>query len=97
MISRDRLYSQLAGLALGDFADIVEGTRVVEGKLRLFLKDRSFLISGFRQRKKESMPITGREEMWMGRSIDITICRIERQKGLKPTQDISTIGQRKTF
>lgn len=43
MISRDRVYSHLARLALGDFADIVEGTRVVEGKLRLFLKDRSFI------------------------------------------------------
>jgi len=39
MIDRDRTYSQLARLAASDFADIVNGTRVIEGKLRLFLKD----------------------------------------------------------
>jgi hypothetical protein len=37
MISRDDIYSQLAQIALSDFADIVEATTPIEGKLRILL------------------------------------------------------------
>jgi len=43
MLLRDKIYSQLAQVALSDFADIVEGTRIIEGKLRILLKDESFI------------------------------------------------------
>lgn len=43
MISRDKKYSQLAQIALSDFADIVEGTVAIEGKLRILLRDESFI------------------------------------------------------
>lgn len=43
MIPRDRIYSWLAQLALANFADIVEGTKIIEGKLRLLLRDQSFI------------------------------------------------------
>ena len=52
MIPRDRTYSRLAQLALGDFADIVEGTRVIEGKLRLLLMDQSFIDIWLSAKKK---------------------------------------------
>lgn len=52
MIDRDRVYSWLARLAASDFADIVDGTRVIEGKLRLFLKDRSFIDIWLSVKKK---------------------------------------------
>jgi len=59
MTFRDRIYSQLARLALSDFADIVEGTKFIEGKLRLLLKDQSFIdITTFLIEKPEnSKPI----------------------------------------
>jgi len=43
MTERDKIYSQLTKIALGDFTDIVDGTKVVEGKLRILLKDESFI------------------------------------------------------
>jgi hypothetical protein len=43
MRQRDKIYSQLTKIALGDFTDIVDGTKVVEGKLRILLKDESFI------------------------------------------------------
>ena len=43
MLPRDRAYARLARLALKDFGDIVEGTKLIEGKLRLLLSDGSFL------------------------------------------------------
>ncbi|MEW5767202.1 MAG: DUF6516 family protein [bacterium] len=52
MISRDKLYSQLTQIALNDFADIVEGTKVIEGKLRILLKDESFIDIWFSVKKR---------------------------------------------
>jgi hypothetical protein len=43
MPPRDKIYSQLAQVALGDFGDIVEGTKNIEGKLRILLRDESFV------------------------------------------------------
>ena len=36
-----KLYEELSTIALTEFADIVEGTRMVENKLRIFLVDGS--------------------------------------------------------
>jgi len=52
MIPRDRVYSRLARLAMSEFADIVEGTKVIEGKLRLLLKDRSYIDIWLSAKKK---------------------------------------------
>ena len=43
MIHRDRVYAQLEQIALSVFSDIVESSRIVEGKLRLILCDGSFI------------------------------------------------------
>ena len=43
MMYRDRVYAQLEQIALSDFSDIVESSRIVEGKLRLILCDGSFI------------------------------------------------------
>ncbi|MGR3318837.1 MAG: toxin-antitoxin system TumE family protein [Candidatus Anammoxibacter sp.] len=52
MIPRDKTYSQLIQLAITDFADIVEGTKLVEGKLRLMLRDESFIDIWLSLKKK---------------------------------------------
>ncbi len=43
MTCRDEIYSQLSQLAIAKFADIVNGTKIVEGKLRIILKDESYI------------------------------------------------------
>ena len=43
MIPRDQMYERLALLALEEFGDIVEGTKLIEGKLRLLFIDGSFV------------------------------------------------------
>jgi hypothetical protein len=43
MTQRDSIYIQLKDIALGDFADIVDGSKIIEGKLRILLKDGSFI------------------------------------------------------
>ncbi len=70
MIDRDRLYFQLARLAASDFADIVDGTRIIEGKLRLFLKDRSFIDIWLSAKKKGIYAYH-----WERRNVDGTIYR----------------------
>jgi len=52
MTSREKVYPRLAQIALGEFGDIVEATRVVDGKLRVFLKDESFIDIWLSVRKK---------------------------------------------
>jgi hypothetical protein len=52
MSSRDEVYNRLLRLALREFSDIVEGTKIVEGKLRLFLTDQSFVDIWFSEKKK---------------------------------------------
>lgn len=70
MILRDRIYSRLAQLALADFADIVEGTKLIEGKLRLLLKDRSFIDIWLSGKKKGIYAYH-----WERRGVDGTIYR----------------------
>jgi len=70
MIDRDRTYSRLARLAASDFADIVNGTRVIEGKLRLFLNDRSFIDIWLSVKKKGVYAYH-----WERRDVDRTIYR----------------------
>ena len=70
MIDRDRTYSRLARLAASDFADIVDGTSIIEGKLRLFLKDRSFIDIWLSVKKKGVYAYH-----WERRDVDRTIYR----------------------
>lgn len=70
MTSRDKIYSKLAQIALSDFADIVEGTKVIEGKLRILLNDKSF-IDIWLSVKKEGIYAYH----WERRSVDGTIYR----------------------
>lgn len=70
MISRDEIYLQLAQIALCDFADIVEDTKVIEGKLRIFLKDESFIDIWLSVKKKGIYAYH-----WERRNVDGTIYR----------------------
>lgn len=70
MISRDKIYFQLRQIALSDFADIVEGTRVIEGKLRILLKDESFIDIWLSVKKKGVYAYH-----WERRNVDGTIYR----------------------
>lgn len=70
MISRDEIYLQLAQIALCDFADIVEDTKVIEGKLRIFLKDESFIDIWLSVKKKGVYAYH-----WERRNVDGTIYR----------------------
>jgi len=42
-VNREKIYSALREIALSDFADIVEATLSIEGKLRILLKDESYI------------------------------------------------------
>ena len=67
---REKIYSRLAQIAIGDFADIVEGTKLVEGKLRLLLKDNSFVDIWLSIKKKGVYAYH-----WERRDVDGTIYR----------------------
>lgn len=43
MKSRDEVYNQLSQIALSEFPNIIDGVKTIEGKLRLFLNDQSFI------------------------------------------------------
>ena len=43
MSSRDETYRSLAHIAVSEFSDIVQGARVVEGKLRIPVSDGSYI------------------------------------------------------
>lgn len=43
MTTQEDIYRQLSESALSEFADIVEATKIVEGKLRIMLIDGSFM------------------------------------------------------
>ncbi len=88
MTSRDKLYSQLVQIALSDFADIVEGTLVVDGKLRILLKDESFIDIWLSIKKKGIYAYHWERKMLMGRYIDIIISLTEKQKNCEPIQSI---------
>ncbi len=52
MSTRDEIYSRLTEIALSDFADIVLGIKLIDGKLRIILKDDSFLDIWLSVKKK---------------------------------------------
>ncbi len=70
MTSREKIYSRLTEIALSDFADIVEGTTVIEGKLRILLKDESFIDVWLSAKKKGVYAYH-----WERKNIDGTIYR----------------------
>lgn len=70
MTSREKIYSCLTEIALSDFADIVEGTTVIEGKLRILLKDESFIDVWLSAKKKGVYAYH-----WERKNIDGTIYR----------------------
>jgi len=70
MLSRNETYGRLAQIALGDFGDIVEDVKTVEGKLRLLLIDGSY-IDIWLSVKKEGVYAYH----WERREIDGTIYR----------------------
>lgn len=70
MTSRNKIYSHLKEIALSDFADIVEGTVVIEGKLRILLKDESFVDVWLSVKKKGVYAYH-----WERKNIDGTIYR----------------------
>jgi len=69
---RDRLYSKLAQIALSEFADIVIDTLIFEGKLRIFLKDDSFIDIWLSIKKRGVYAYH-----WERRSVDGTIYRYD--------------------
>jgi hypothetical protein len=52
MPPRENMYSRLALIAMRDFADIVTGTKLIEGKLRILLKDGSYIDTWLSIKKK---------------------------------------------
>jgi len=70
MISRDKMYSKLAQIVSIDFGDIVEGATIVEGKLRILLRDESFIDIWLSTKKKGVYAYH-----WERRNIDGTIYR----------------------
>ncbi|MEW6684571.1 MAG: DUF6516 family protein [Candidatus Edwardsbacteria bacterium] len=52
MNTRERIYQKLSDIALGEFSDLVEGVRFVEGKLRIFLNDNSVMDIWISEKRK---------------------------------------------
>ncbi|MFQ5686772.1 MAG: DUF6516 family protein [Candidatus Scalindua sp.] len=70
MTSRDKIYSRLSQLAIGKFADIINGTKIVEGKLRILLKDESYIDVWLSVKKKGAYAYH-----WERKDVDGTIYR----------------------
>ncbi|KHE93762.1 MAG: DUF6516 family protein [Candidatus Scalindua rubra] len=70
MTSRDKIYSQLSALAIGEFADIINGTKIIEGKLRILLKDESYIDIWLSVKKKGAYAYH-----WERKGVDGTIYR----------------------
>lgn len=70
MTSRDKIYSQLSHIAVRDFSDIVKGIKIVEGKLRVILIDRSYVDIWLSVKKKGIYAYH-----WERKDIDGTIYR----------------------
>lgn len=70
MLIREKTYSKLSQIAFNNFADIVEGTKIVEGKLRILLKDNSFIDVWLSAKKKGIYAYH-----WERRDVDGTIYR----------------------
>lgn len=70
MSQLDDLYRRLAFIALREFPDVVVGTEIVEGKLRLFIADDSFIDIWFSEKRKGVYAYH-----WERRMVDGTIYR----------------------
>lgn len=70
MSLREDLYRHLAFIALREFPDVVVGSEVVEGKLRIFIIDDGFIDIWFSERKKGVYAYH-----WERRMVDGTIYR----------------------
>lgn len=68
--TRDKTYFKLSEIALSEFADIVESTKAVEGKLRILLTDESFIDIWLSVKKKGVYAYH-----WERRNVDGTIYR----------------------
>jgi hypothetical protein len=49
---REDLYRRLSYIALREFPDVVVGTEIIEGKLRIFIADESFIDIWFSEKRK---------------------------------------------
>jgi hypothetical protein len=67
---REDLYRRLAYIALREFPDLVVGTENVEGKLRIFIADDSFIDIWFSEKRKGVYAYH-----WERRMVDGTIYR----------------------
>ena len=70
MSPREETYKRLAEVAITDFSDIVQGTTIVEGKLRLLITDGSYIDIWLSEKKKGAYAYH-----WERRAIDGTIFR----------------------
>lgn len=70
MSQREDQYRRLAYVALREFPDVVVSTEIVEGKLRVFIADGSFLDIWFSEKKKGVYAYH-----WERRMVDGTIYR----------------------
>jgi len=66
----DDLYRRLAFISLREFPDVVVGTEIVEGKLRIFIADDSFIDIWFSVKRKGVYAYH-----WERRMVDGTIYR----------------------
>lgn len=70
MSQLDDLYRRLAFIALREFPDVVVGTEIVEGKLRIFIADVNFIDIWFSEKRKGVYAYH-----WERRMVDGTIYR----------------------
>jgi len=72
-----KLYEELSTIALTEFADIVEATRIVENKLRVFLVDGSYIDVWFSIRRPGVFAYH-----WERRGLNGTIYRYDNIPGI---------------
>ena len=70
MKSREEVYRELAEIAITDFSDIVQGTTVIQGKLRLLITDGSYIDVWLSEKRPGVYAYH-----WERRAIDGTIFR----------------------
>ncbi|MDI6884661.1 MAG: DUF6516 family protein, partial [Hadesarchaea archaeon] len=70
MSPHEETYGRLAEIAITDFPDIVQGTTIIEGKLRLLITDGSYIDVWLSEKKKGVYAYH-----WERRAIDGTIFR----------------------
>ena len=68
MSQREDLYRRLAYIALREFPDVVFGTEIVEGKLRIFIAGESFIDIWFSKKREGAYAYH-----WERRMVDGTI------------------------